>query len=125
MARTPLGRVRGLGSARSGTEHFWKQIVTSVADIPLTIFFVGLVLSLVGKDWAQATAMLGHPVVAILLSLFVLTNVEHMRLGAQVVVEDYVHEDLPKAVLLMLNTFFSYGFGFAALFAIAKLSFGS
>lgn len=125
MVRTPLGRVRGLGSARSGTEHFWKQIITSVASIPLTIFFIGLVLSLVGKSWVEATATLGDPAVAILLSLFVATNIEHMRLGLQVVVEDYVHADLPKAVLLMLNTFFSYGLGFSALFAIAKLSFGS
>jgi succinate dehydrogenase / fumarate reductase, membrane anchor subunit len=125
MARTPLGKVRGLGAARSGTEHFWMQIVTSVASIPLTIFFIGLVLSLVGRPWAEAVAVLGHPIVAILLSLFVLTNVEHMRIGMQVVIEDYVHSDLPKAVLLMLNTFYSYGLGFAALFAIAKLSFGS
>jgi succinate dehydrogenase / fumarate reductase membrane anchor subunit len=122
--RTPLGRVRGLGSARSGTEHFWKLRVTSVASLPLTIFAIGVALRLIGADHAEAVSVLGHPIVAVLLGLFVITNVEHMRLGMQVIIEDYVHAELHKLALLMLNTFFCWTMGAAALFALAKLSFG-
>jgi succinate dehydrogenase / fumarate reductase membrane anchor subunit len=122
--RTPLARVRGLGSARSGTEHFWHLRVTSVASVPLTIFAIIIALRLVGADHAEAVRVLGHPLVAVGLALFVITNAEHMRLGMQVVIEDYVHAELHKVGLLMLNTFFCWAMGSAALFALAKLSFG-
>ncbi len=122
--RTPLGRVRHLGSAKSGTHHFWQQRVSSVALIPLTIAFVVLVISLLGRNHAAVVQILGSPLVAILMLLFVISSVYHMWLGMQVIVEDYVHAELPKMLTLMANTFFSFAVGTAGVFAILKLSFG-
>ena len=122
---TPLKRVRGLGAAHSGTEHFWRQRMTAIAGIPLTIAFLSIVLSTVGKSHAAVVATLSHPLVAILMILFVVTGVVHMRIGMQVIIEDYVHEELPKIGLLALNTFFSVAVGLGCVYAILKLSFGA
>jgi len=122
---TPLKRVRGLGTARSGTGHFWRQRLTALAQIPLTLAFVAILLTVVGKGHAQVAATVSHPLVAILLLLFVVTGVVHMKIGMQVIIEDYVHEELPKILLLALNTFFAIGVGVACAFAILKLSFGA
>jgi len=122
---TPLKRVRGLGAAHSGTEHFWRQRMTAIAGIPLTIAFLIIVLSTVGKSHAAVVATLSHPLVAILMILFVVTGVVHMRIGMQVIIEDYVHEELPKIGLLALNTFFSVAVGLGCVYAILKLSFGA
>ncbi len=122
--RTPLKRVRYLGSAKEGTDHFWKQRVTSVAALILMPFALWILLSLIGADYATVTRTLANPIVAILLLLFVLTNVVHMRLGMQTIIEDYVNSEGTKVLLLMLNTFFSAIVGLACVFAILKLSFG-
>ncbi len=122
--RTPLGKVRGLGSAKEGTGHFWVQRLTAVALVPLVLFFIGLVISLNGAGYAEVRAALGHPLTAIVMALFVLTGVYHMRIGMQVIIEDYVHGEGVKVLLVMLNTFFAAAVGFACLFAILKLSFG-
>ncbi len=122
--RTPLKKVRYLGSAKEGTDHFWMQRVTSVATLLLMPFALWIVLSLIGADYATVTRTLANPIVAILLLLFVLTNVVHMRLGMQVIIEDYVNSEGTKVLLLMLNTFFSAVVGLACVFAILKLSFG-
>ena len=122
--RTPLSRVRYLGSARSGTKHFWHQRLTSVAQIPLTIAFIVIVFGLLGRNHAAVTQILGSTPVAITLLLFVLVSVYHMWLGMQVIIEDYVHEELTKYSVLMCNTFFSCAIGLTAVFAILKLSFG-
>jgi succinate dehydrogenase / fumarate reductase membrane anchor subunit len=121
---TPLARVRGLGSARSGTEHFWRQRLTAVANVPLTIAFVLIVVSLLGRNHAAAQQILGSPLVAIVILLFIGSVTYHMRLGMQVVIEDYVHVEIAKLTLLMLNTFFTIAVGLAAAYAIFKLSFG-
>ena len=122
--RTPLGRVRYLGSARSGTRHFWHQRLTSVANVPLTIAAVLIIIALIGRNHAAVVQILGSTLVAILMLLFVVTSVYHMWLGMQVIIEDYVHDELPKFLALMANTFFSFAVGLAAVFAILKLSFG-
>jgi succinate dehydrogenase / fumarate reductase membrane anchor subunit len=122
--RTPLGHVRGLGSARSGTRHFWHQRLTSIASIPLSIFFVFLVIALIGRNQAAAVQILGSPWVAILMLLFIFTTVYHMQIGMQVIIEDYAHGELSKLALLMANTFFSITIGLASAFAILKISFG-
>jgi len=122
--RTPLGRVLGLGSAKSGTEHFWKQRLTAVANIPLTIAGIVIVIALLGRNHAATAQILGSPVIAILMLLFVISVCTHMRIGMQVVIEDYVHEDKSKLALVMLNTFYCVAVGLAAAFAILKLSFG-
>jgi succinate dehydrogenase / fumarate reductase membrane anchor subunit len=122
---TPLKRVRGLGSAGSGTDHFWRQRITALAQVPLTLAFVVVLLSIVGKGHAEVVAIVSQPLVAILMLLFVVTGMVHMKIGMQVIIEDYIHEELPKVLLLALNTFFAIGVGVACVFAILKLSFGA
>jgi succinate dehydrogenase / fumarate reductase membrane anchor subunit len=121
---TPLGRVRGLGAARSGTEHFWRQRLTAVANVPLTIAFVVIVVSLLGRNHAYVVQTLGSPLVAMLMLLFIGSATYHMRIGMQVIIEDYVHDEVTKLVLVMSNTFFAIVVGLTAAYAIFKLSFG-
>ena len=122
--RTAMRRVRHLGSARSGTSHFWHQRLTSVAGISLTLIFVVIVLSLMGRNHAATVQILGSPWVVILMLLFVLNTTYHMWLGMQVIIEDYVHHELSKFALLMTNTFFCVVTGLACVYALLKLSFG-
>ena len=122
--RTPLARVRGLGSAKSGTGHFWLQRVTAVANVFLTVAFLLVVISLIGMPYAAAVATLANPLVAILMLLFVISGAVHMRLGMQVVIEDYIHSEGLKILAVMANTFFAIAVGAACAFALLKLSFG-
>jgi len=122
--RTPLGRVRHLGSAGRGTGHFWHQRLTSVANVPLTIAVVVIIMALLGRNHAAVVQILGSTFVAITMLLFVVSSIYHMWLGMQVIIEDYVQDELWKFVTLMSNTFFSFAVGLAAAFAILKLSFG-
>jgi succinate dehydrogenase / fumarate reductase, membrane anchor subunit len=121
--RTPMARVRGLGSARSGTTHFWYQRLTSVAGIGLTIAFIVIALMAIGSH-AAAVQLLRSPLVVILLLLFVVNTVYHMWLGMQVIVEDYVHHEGAKVALIMSNTFFCFAVGLICVFALLKLSLG-
>lgn len=122
--RTPLGRVRGFGSAKTGTEEFWLQRMTAIASIPLTLAGLSLVISLTGRSYTAVKQIIASPLVAVLMILFVLANVIHMKIGVQVVIEDYVHDKNQKFTLLMLNTFFAWAIGLACVFAILKISFG-
>jgi len=122
--RTPLGRVRGLGSARSGTRDFWLQRVTAIASVPLAIAGVVLVISLTGRSYPALKQILASPVVAVPLLLFILATVVHMKIGLQIIIEDYVYEQKQKLTLLMLNIFFAVAIGLACTYAILKLSFG-
>lgn len=122
--RTPLNRVRGLGSAREGTEHFWRQRLTAVANVPLVLTFVGLLISLNGASYAEVRSTLANPFVALLIILMLLSALYHMRLGMQVIIEDYVHGEAAKLVLIMANTFFAITVGVVAIFALLKLAFG-
>jgi succinate dehydrogenase / fumarate reductase membrane anchor subunit len=121
--RTPLARVRYLGSAKSGTKHFWHQRVSAVALIPLTIAFVLIVVGLIGRNHAAAAQILGSPFVSIVMILFVISSTYHMWLGMQVIIEDYIHSE-SKLTWLMLNTFFCVTIALSCVYAILKLSFG-
>lgn len=122
--RTPLAKVRGLGSAREGTGHFWRQRLTSVASIPLILFFVGFLIVMNGASYDELRAALSHPAVALILMVMLVTGLIHMRIGMQIIIEDYVHGEGGKLALLMLNTFFTIAVGVVSIFALAKLSFG-
>ena len=123
--RTPLKSARNLGSAKEGADHFWKQRVTGVANAVLGIFFVWLVASLAGADHAAVKASLSKPIHAMALLALIVSGTIHMRLGMQTIVEDYVHSEGAKIVLLMLNTFFAIAVALISIFAILKLSFGA
>jgi succinate dehydrogenase / fumarate reductase, membrane anchor subunit len=122
--RTPLGRVLGRGAARSGTEHFWLQRLTAVANIPLTIAAILIIILLLGRNQAAAAQILGAPLVAVIMLLFIVSVSTHMRIGMQVVIEDYVHDDIAKLVLIMANTFYVVAVALVSAYGILKLSFG-
>lgn len=122
--RTPLSKVRGLGSARAGTGHFWLQRLTAVANIPLVLFFLGFLISLNGADYVTVRSAVANPFVALMFLLLLVSGLYHMRLGMQTIIEDYIHDEGGKLALLILNTFFSIVVGVASIYAIIKLAFG-
>jgi succinate dehydrogenase / fumarate reductase membrane anchor subunit len=122
--RTPLARVRGHGAARSGTDHFWRQRLTAVANIPLSIAAVIIIIMLLGRNQAAVAQILGSPLVAIVMLLFIASITTHMRIGMQAIIEDYVHDETAKLVLIMANTFFCIAVALVSAYGIFKLSFG-
>jgi succinate dehydrogenase / fumarate reductase, membrane anchor subunit len=122
--RTPIAKVRGLGSAKSGTEHWWEMRLTAIALVPLTLAAIIIVISLIGRNHAAVVQILGSPFVAIIMLLFVFSTTLHMRLGLQSVIEDYVHGKGAKTALLIANTFLTIVLWLACTYAILKLSFG-
>ena len=125
VMRTPLKTVRYLGSAKEGADHFWKQRLTGVANVFLGLFLVWLIASLIGSDYLTVKAKLANPLIAMPLLALVVSATVHMRLGMQTIIEDYVHGEGAKIVLLMLNTFFSAFVALSSMFAILKISFGA
>lgn len=123
--RTPLAKVRGLGSAKEGTDHFWKQRLTAVANVFLVGFLIVLMVRLAGADHATVKHALAQPQNSIALLLLLVSGVIHMRLGMQTIIEDYVHSEGRKVAALMLNSFFAILIGITCAFAVLKLSFGA
>ena len=121
--KTAGKKIRYLGSAKSGVAEARAMHLTSVALIPLTIAFVWILLSLVGKDYATARALLGQPLPAILMLLFVAAGIWHMKLGMQAIIDDYVHEHHLKDWALLANTFFAALVATACVYSLLKVSF--
>ncbi len=121
--RTPLKNARRLGSAKEGADHFWMQRVTAVANLFLGLFLVWLIASLAGADYTTVSSTLANPIVAILLMLLIVSAAIHMRLGMQVIIEDYITGEGTKIVFLLLNNFFAILVAAASVWAILKLSF--
>ena len=122
--RTPLARAKGLGAAGHGAEHWWLHRMTAVSNVPLIISFVIIVASLSGTSYEQAIAIVSHPLVAILLILAVVSVTNHMRLGMQIVIEDYVHEKGWKIAVLIANNFYAVVIAVACLYGIVKVGLG-
>jgi len=123
--RTERSKITGMGSAKSGTEHFWRQRLTAIANVPLTIGFICMVLTSLSKDYAGVKASFGSPLGALVLVLFIGSAVYHMRLGMQVIVEDYLPHEGAKTGALIANNFFAALVAGACILAILKLSFGA
>ncbi|NIX75256.1 succinate dehydrogenase, hydrophobic membrane anchor protein [Microvirga terricola] len=122
--RTPLSRVKGLGASGHGVEHWWLQRLTAAANVPLMIAFVFIVAALAGANFADALALISHPLVAIVLILAVVSVANHMRLGMQVIIEDYVQGSGLRVVAIIANNFYSVAVAIACLYAILKVSLG-
>jgi succinate dehydrogenase / fumarate reductase membrane anchor subunit len=122
--RTPLARVRNLGASHSGTSDFWRQRLTAVAMVLLVLPVIIIVMMLLGRNQAGAAQILGSPLVAIILLLFIIASAWHMKIGMQVVIEDYVHGEKVKLAAIMANNFFSIAVALASIYAILKLSSG-
>ena len=122
--RTPLGRVRSLGPSHSGTSDFWRQRITGVALTLLIVPAIVVVVMLLGGNQAGAAQILGSPPVAIIMLLFIIASAWHMKIGMQVVIEDYVHNEKVKLASVMANNFFSVAVALASIYAILKLSSG-
>jgi succinate dehydrogenase / fumarate reductase, membrane anchor subunit len=114
MRKTPL----------SGTEHWWVQRMTALAGVPLVIFLVIFIVMHLGSTRAEIIASMQNPLVAVLMALTIITQLWHMRLGMQVIIEDYVHGQINKFLALTFNTAFSVAMGAIAIYAILKMSFG-
>ena len=122
--RTPLARVKGLGAAGHGAGHWWLHRMTAVSNIPLVVAFVIIVANLAGRPYEEAVAVVSHPLIAILLILAVISVTNHMRLGMQIIIEDYVHDKGWKIVSVIANNFYAVIVAVACLYAIVKVSLG-
>lgn len=123
IMRSMLGRARGLGSAKSGTAHWWAQRVTAFALLPLVLWFVFAAVRFGGMRRADVAHWAADPVVATLLVALVIALFHHMRLGLQVVIEDYIHAERPRMVWLLLMRAVTSLLGLAALISVLKLAF--
>jgi succinate dehydrogenase / fumarate reductase membrane anchor subunit len=122
--RTALGKVRNLGSSHSGTTDFWRQRLTAVAMTLLIVPVLVIILMLIGRNQAGAAQILGSMPIAVILILFIIASTWHMKIGMQVVIEDYVHSEKLKLASIMANNFFSFAVALASIYAIFKLSSG-
>ena len=122
--RTPLGKVLGLGAARDGVQHWWTQRLTSVALVPLSIWFVVSLLTLPSLDHATVVAWISQSWTALLLIILVLVATWHSQLGVRVVVEDYVHGTGARTVTLVALLFAHVLLAGAGVFAILKVACG-
>ena len=122
--RTPLARVRSLGSSHSGTSDFWRQRLTAVAMTVLIVPVIIVVLMLIGSNQAGAKQIFSSLPIAIIMLLFIVASAWHMKIGMQVVIEDYIHNEKLKLASVMANNFFCIAVALASIYAILKMSSG-
>ena len=122
--RTPLARVRALGASHSGTKDFWRQRLTAVAMTLLIVPVIVIVLMLIGSNQAGAKQIFSSLPIAIIMLLFIVASAWHMKIGMQVVIEDYVHNEKIKLASVMANNFFCIAVALASIYAILKMSSG-
>ena len=120
--RSPLGRAIGLGSAKEGVEHWWRQRMTAVALVPLVLWFVIAVIGLVGADRAAMVAWVHNPMTAVLLILLLVATFYHAALGLQVVIEDYIHGEAMRLTVLVIMRFLCIVFVVRGILAVLKLA---
>ncbi|MSP81845.1 MAG: succinate dehydrogenase, hydrophobic membrane anchor protein [Alphaproteobacteria bacterium] len=120
--RSPLGRARGLGSAKEGTHHWWMQRVTAVALVPLMILLVGFLPVAAAAGYNGFLQLMQDPITATVLTLAVIAGLYHMKLGLQVVIEDYVHHEGAKTILLVLSALGASTIGAVSLVSIFMLA---
>ncbi|MGE0701984.1 MAG: succinate dehydrogenase, hydrophobic membrane anchor protein [Hyphomicrobiaceae bacterium] len=125
IIRTPLARARGLGSAKSGTEHFWLQRMTAISNLILVVVVLFQFLRLVGADHAAVRAALASPLLGLPLLALIISGMIHMRLGMQMIIEDYISSEGSKVLALLANTFFAILVGLTCVYAVAKITFGA
>ena len=122
--QSPLSRVRGLGSAKNGTHHWWMQRLTAVALVPLVVWFAIALIGLTGASYEVAIAWMRSPFNAIMMILLIIATFHHMQLGLQVVIEDYIHNEGTKVFLMMGQKLITFVLAIAAGFAVLKIAFG-
>jgi succinate dehydrogenase / fumarate reductase membrane anchor subunit len=123
--RSPLGRARGLGSAKEGVEHWWRQRVTAIALVPLVLWFVIAVIRLAGADRAAVIAWIKHPVPAVMMVLLLVATFYHAALGLQVVIEDYVHAEGTRLGTLIVMRLLCFALAALGVFSVLKLALGA
>ena len=123
--RSPLGRAIGLGSAKEGVTHWWRQRVSALALVPLTVWFVITVIGLAGADHATFVAWVRNPMTAIFLILLLIATFYHAALGLQVVIEDYVEREWARLASLLVMWLLCVLFAVRGIFAVLKLSLGA
>ena len=117
-----LRRALGLGSAKGGVRHWWMQRLTAIALVPLSIWFVTSVIYLLGADHERVTSWVSNPIVALLLILMLTTMFYHLRLGLQVVIEDYIHAKSLKLMCVVGNDFVNITLAVACIFAVLRIA---
>lgn len=120
---TRLGRVRGLGSARTGTHHWISQRITAIGNLVLVPWLITSFFFLPGLDYGSVTGWLAQPIVAVPMMLMTISIFYHLKLGLQVFIEDYLHEDAGKIFALVLLNFYAVAGAALAIFSIAKIAF--
>lgn len=122
--RSPLGRVRGLGSAKAGAQHWWVQRLTSVALVPLILWLVASIIGLAGADYATFTGWLRQPLNTILMIVLLAAGFWHLQLGLQVIIEDYVHHEAAKIASIVVVKFATAFLALGGIFSVLKIAFG-
>ena len=122
--QTPLAKVKGLGSAKEGTHHWWQQRLSAIALVPLSLWFIYSIISMVGADYMTVVYWMRQPYVSVLLVFFILSLFYHAVLGLQVVIEDYIHSEWQKISCLVLVKFLAVIGALASVLSILNVFFG-